>query len=114
MWPHLLLQKWVWPLFFPASIHSASSLPPPPFLPPSLPQLSLSEEDVWRAVIQWGQHHASISQTMLLWTEADRAKMKDQLAGVLEHVRVMNINSEVFANEVEPTGLLPMEMTLAR
>ena len=51
---------------------------------------------------------------MLLWTEADRAKMKEQLAGVLEHVRVMEINSEVFANEVEPTGLLPMEMTLAR
>ena len=85
-----------------------------PSIPPSLPQLSLSEEDVWRAVIQWGQHHANITQTMLLWTEADRAKMKGQLAGVLEHVRVMEINSEVFANEVEPTGLLPMEMTLAR
>ena len=28
--------------------------------------------------------------------------------------QVMEISSEVFANEVEPTGLLPMEMTLAR
>ena len=40
--------------------------------------------------------------------------MKDELEGVLECVRVMEINSEVFAKEVEPTGLLPMEMTLAR
>ena len=34
--------------------------------------------------------------------------------GVLEHVRLMEIGSEVFAQEVEPTGLLSMEMTLAR
>lgn len=36
------------------------------------------------------------------------------LQGVLEHVRLMEIGSEVFAQEVEPTGLLSMEMTLAR
>jgi len=72
------------------------------------------EEEVWHAAIQWGQHHANVNQTMLLWTEADRSKMKEQLADVLEHIKVMEINSEVFANEVEPTGLLPMEMTLAR
>lgn len=32
----------------------------------------------------------------------------------MEHVRLMEIGSEVFAQEVEPTGLLSMEMTLAR
>ena len=36
------------------------------------------------------------------------------MQGVLEHVRLMEIGSEVFAQEVEPTGLLSMEMTLAR
>lgn len=36
------------------------------------------------------------------------------IQGVLEHVRLMEIGSEVFAQEVEPTGLLSMEMTLAR
>ena len=36
------------------------------------------------------------------------------IQGVLEHVRLMEISSEVFAQEVEPTGLLSMEMTLAR
>ena len=51
---------------------------------------------------------------MLLWTEKERQRMKEALAGVLECVRVMEISSEVFASEVEPTGLLPMEMTLAR
>ena len=51
---------------------------------------------------------------MLLWTEKERQRMKEALAGVLECVRIMEIGSEVFASEVEPTGLLPMEMTLAR
>ena len=33
---------------------------------------------------------------------------------MIEHVRLLQISSEVFAKEVEPTGLLTMEQTLAR
>ena len=65
-------------------------------------------------MVRWGQFHAQVKPAMLLWSEVDRGKVQASLEGVLEHVHVMEINSEVFAKEVEPTGLLPMEMTLAR
>ena len=48
------------------------------------------------------------------WSATDQSKIQEALQGVLEHVRIMEINSEVFAKEVEPTGLLPLEMSLAR
>ena len=69
---------------------------------------------MWHAVVEWGQHNAGVKQTVLLWTEEDRALVKQALQGVLEEVRIMEISSETFAKEVEPTGLLSMEMTLAR
>ncbi len=77
-------------------------------------QLSIHEEEVWHAVVRWGQFKAGVKTTMILWTEKDRALIKKSLHGVLEQVRVMDINSDVFAREVEPTGLLPMEMVLDR
>lgn len=77
-------------------------------------KLALPEEDIWRAVMRWGQHNACVKQTPPMWGQAEKARMKETLEGVLGHVRIMEINSEVFAKEVEPTGLLPMEMTLAR
>ena len=64
--------------------------------------------------MRWGQHNACVKQTPPMWGQAEKARMKEALEGVLGHVRIMEINSEVFAKEVEPTGLLPMEMTLAR
>jgi hypothetical protein len=69
---------------------------------------------VWRGVLAWGQAKAGVQSSVKQWTENDRSKMKQVLNGVLEHVRLMEIGSEVFAQEVEPTGLLSMEMTLAR
>lgn len=76
-------------------------------------ELSIQEEEVWHAVVRWGQHHAGVEQEMLLWTEEHRLQVQGVLQGVLEHIRVMEISSEVFARDVEPTGLLPMEVTLA-
>ena len=69
---------------------------------------------MWLAVVRWGQYQASVKQEMLLWTEEQRLQVREALQGVLEHIRVMEISSEVFAREVEPAGLLPMEVTLAR
>jgi hypothetical protein len=77
-------------------------------------KLTASEEDVWRGVLAWGQANAGIQRSVQEWTDTDRTKMKLILNGVLEHVRLMEISSEVFAQEVEPTELLSMEMTLAR
>lgn len=63
-------------------------------------------------MVQWGQHKAGVKQAMILWTEEDRTLVQEALHGVLQHIRLMEISSEVFAKEVEPTGLLPMEMML--
>ena len=63
--------------------------------------------------MQWGQHKAGIKQTSILWTEEDRQVVQDSLEGVLQHIRLIELGSEFFAKEVEPTGLLPMEMMLA-
>lgn len=68
---------------------------------------------MWHAVVQWGQHKAGVKQTMLLWTEEERTRIKEALEGVLQHIRLIELSSEVFTKEVEPTGLLPMEMMLA-
>ena len=45
----------------------------------SLPQLTASEEDVWRAVLSWGQANASVQNNVKQWSEGDRAKVKQVL-----------------------------------
>lgn len=74
----------------------------------------MDEEEVWRAVVRWGQHKARVLHPFLLWSEDDRSLVRRALEGVLQHVQVMDIDSDVFAKEVEPTGLLPMDMMLER
>jgi hypothetical protein len=77
-------------------------------------KLCLPEEDVWRSVLRWGCHQAQCPANPTQWSEEDRLKLKTMLKGVLQHVRLMEIGSSVFAQEVEPTGLLTVEETLAR
>ncbi len=36
------------------------------------------------------------------------------LSGVINHVKLLVIDSKVFAEEVEPTGAVPMELSLER
>lgn len=36
------------------------------------------------------------------------------LSGVINHVRLLLIDSQVFAEEVEPTGAVPIELSLER
>jgi hypothetical protein len=36
------------------------------------------------------------------------------LSGLIEHVKLLLIDSKVFAEEVEPTGVVPMEVSLER
>lgn len=40
------------------------------------------------------------------WTEDERVKVCQHLATVMEFVRLLLIDSQVFAEEVEPTGNL--------
>ncbi|XP_064466201.1 uncharacterized protein LOC135377597 [Ornithodoros turicata] len=76
--------------------------------------LAMEEEDVWRAVLSWAKHHAGVTQPTAHWTEEERARICQQLLGVINYVRLLLIDSQVFAEEVEPTGAVPMELTLER
>lgn len=48
------------------------------------------------------------------WTEEERMRVCQHLSGVINHVRLLLIDSQVFAEEVEPTGAVPIEMSLER
>ena len=64
-------------------------------------QPSLPETEVWRLCLR-------------SWTEEERGRVREALEGVLQHVRLLHIDSNVFAEEVELTGAVPMEVSLER
>ncbi|CAH1165789.1 unnamed protein product [Phyllotreta striolata] len=76
--------------------------------------LCLEEEDVWRAVLNWAKYQAGVTQPTAHWTEEERARVCQHLSLVIKHVRLLLIDSQVFAEEVEPTGAVPMELSLER
>ncbi|XP_052562986.1 uncharacterized protein LOC120429849 [Culex pipiens pallens] len=78
------------------------------------PQLGLEEEDVWRCVLAWAKNQAGVTQPTAHWTEEERQRVCQQLAPVISHVRLFLIDSQVFAEEVEPTGAVPIELSLER
>lgn len=48
------------------------------------------------------------------WSEEERSRVSEQLSGVINHIRILLIDSQVFAEEVEPTGVVPIELSLQR
>ncbi|XP_033208549.1 uncharacterized protein LOC117167604 [Belonocnema kinseyi] len=76
--------------------------------------LGLEEEDVWRAVLNWAKYQAGVTQPTQHWTEEEKARVCQHLSGVIGHVRLLLIDSQVFAEEVEPTGAVPIELSLER
>ncbi|KAF4527476.1 hypothetical protein B566_EDAN014114 [Ephemera danica] len=76
--------------------------------------LAVEEEEVWRAVLAWAKHQAGVTQPTAHWAEEERARVCQHLAGVIGHVRLLLIDSQVFAEEVEPTGAVPIELSLER
>ena len=36
------------------------------------------------------------------------------MSGIIEHIKLLLIDSSVYAEEVEPTGVVPMEVSLER
>lgn len=55
-----------------------------------------------------------MTQPTAHWTEEERVRVCQHLSGVISHVRLLQIDSKVFAEEVEPTGAVPMELSLER
>ncbi|XP_048576494.1 BTB/POZ domain-containing protein 19-like [Nematostella vectensis] len=77
-------------------------------------QFAVSENEVWRAVFNWAKKSAGINKPVSSWTNEDRKIISQELSGVIEHVKLLLIDSSVFAEEVEPTGVVPMELSLER
>ncbi|XP_070570949.1 BTB/POZ domain-containing protein 9-like [Ptychodera flava] len=77
-------------------------------------EFALCEEDVWRCVLHWAKHQAGVTKPAHLWTDDERRKTCQYLSGVINHVKLLLIDSTVFAEEVEPTGAVPMELSLER
>ncbi|XP_068618573.1 BTB/POZ domain-containing protein 19 [Battus philenor] len=76
--------------------------------------LCLEEEEVWRCALAWAKQRAGVTQPAAHWTEEERARVCLHLAPLMHHVRLLLIDSAVFAEEVEPTGAVPMELSLER
>ncbi|XP_077862422.1 kelch-like protein 2 [Saccoglossus kowalevskii] len=77
-------------------------------------EFSLNEDDVWRCVLSWAKRQANVNKDTIEWSDEDRKKVGQQLSGVINHVKLLLIDSSVFAEEVEPTGAVPMELSLQR
>ena len=81
----------------------------------SLRLRSHNENEIWRLCAEWGRGQAGIEpRPPHTWTEKERAAMRTALHGVVQHVRLLAIDSGVFAEEVEPTGAVPIELSLER
>ncbi|XP_052754582.1 BTB/POZ domain-containing protein 19 [Galleria mellonella] len=76
--------------------------------------LCLEEEEVWRCTLAWAKQRAGVTQPTAHWAEEERARVLQHLAPLMAHVRLLLIDSAVFAEEVEPTGAVPMELSLER
>ncbi|XP_078701268.1 uncharacterized protein LOC144927600 isoform X1 [Branchiostoma floridae x Branchiostoma belcheri] len=77
-------------------------------------QLALEEEEVWRRVLAWAKYQAKVETAPQRWSPEEKARVCQHLSGVIEHVKLLLIDSKVFAEEVEPTGAVPMELSLER
>lgn len=64
--------------------------------------------------MEWAKHQAGVTQRTALWTEDERVRVCQHLSGVMGYVRLLLIDSKFFAEEVEPTGAVPMELSLER
>lgn len=74
----------------------------------------MEEENVFRAVLEWSKHQAGVTQPLLHWNEEERQRVCNFLSPIIHHVRILLIDSQVFAEEIEPTGAVPMELVLER
>ncbi|XP_068752362.1 serine-enriched protein-like [Montipora capricornis] len=77
-------------------------------------QFAVSEEDLWRAVLLWGKRKSGVNKPTNQWSEEDKANIREALSGVIEYIKLLLIDSTVYAEEVEPTGVVPMEVSLER
>eukprot|EP00090_Calanus_glacialis_P005423 TRINITY_DN14201_c0_g1_i5.p1 TRINITY_DN14201_c0_g1~~TRINITY_DN14201_c0_g1_i5.p1 ORF type:complete len:545 (-),score=143.55 TRINITY_DN14201_c0_g1_i5:24-1658(-) len=78
--------------------------------------LCLNSNDVWRFCLNWAKDQARMdaNKAPQVWSDEERNFIRSALEGVVQHIRVLQIDSAVFAEEVEPTGAIPIELSLER
>ena len=78
--------------------------------------LDIEENEIWRICLGWARHHIGLSDTLYpnQWTEEQRNHMRATLDGVVQHIQFISIDSSVFTEEVEPTGVVPFQLTRER
>jgi hypothetical protein len=74
--------------------------------------LCLNSNDVWRFCLNWAKTQAGIDpgKAPQAWLEEERNYIRGSLEGVVQHIRVSQIDAVVYAEEVEPTGAVPVEL----
>ena len=74
---------------------------------------SLPESEVWRLCLRWARLQAGgeLASSPRSWGEEERSRVRGALEGVVQHIRLLQIDSNVFAEEVEPTGAVPLELS---
>ncbi|XP_074640066.1 uncharacterized protein LOC141898131 [Tubulanus polymorphus] len=75
---------------------------------------SVEEDLIWQSVLSWAKYQVGISEESkpVDWSEEEKEKIKQVMEGVPEHIRLLQLTSSTFAEEVEPTGLIPIETAL--
>ena len=69
-------------------------------------QLCLHENDVWRLCLDWAVRRCSLlSREPGSWSEQERGRLRLEVEGVVEHIKIQMIDHKVYTEEVEPTGL---------
>lgn len=66
--------------------------------------MCLEEENVFRAVLEWSKNQAGVTQPVAHWNDEERHRVCKYLSPIIHHVRILLIDSQVFAEEIEPTG----------
>ena len=63
---------------------------------------------MWRAVLNWARHQADVPQTknVQLWCEGERQRVCRALAGVINHVRLLLIDSQVNLLKIDNLQLI--------
>lgn len=64
--------------------------------------------------MEWSKHQAGVTQKLAHWNEEERQRVCKYLSPIIHHVRILLIDSQFFAEEIEPTHAVPMELVLER
>ena len=73
--------------------------------------MCLHANDVWRFCLSWGARRCNLAPGRCgTWSDKDRTRLRAELEGVVQHVKVQQMDARVYSEEVEPTGLLPPDL----